>query len=70
MAQIQRSCGYALRPTLTIAEIERAVRLIKAQSPDCLVLVDNCYGEFTEAQEPAAVRTFPAQGAWGGGARP
>ena len=56
VAQIQRSCGYALRPTLTIAEIERAVKLIKGQSPTCLVLVDNCYGEFTEALEPPAVR--------------
>lgn len=56
MASIQRSCGYALRPTLSIAAIERAVRIIKEQSPDCIVAVDNCYGEFTEDREPCAVR--------------
>ena len=39
VAQIQRSCGYALRPTLTIAEIERATQLIKAQNPD----VSSCW---------------------------
>lgn len=55
MAHIQRSCGYALRPTLSIAEIGRAVQSIKAQDPNCLVLVDNCYGEFTEELEPCAV---------------
>lgn len=55
MASIQRSCGYALRPTLSIAAIERAVRIIKQQSPECIVAVDNCYGEFTEDREPCAV---------------
>ncbi|EIE20208.1 aluminum resistance [Coccomyxa subellipsoidea C-169] len=55
VASIQRSCGYALRPTLSIAAIERAVRIIKEQSPDCIVAVDNCYGEFTEDREPCAV---------------
>uniref|UniRef100_A0A383VT04 Uncharacterized protein n=1 Tax=Tetradesmus obliquus TaxID=3088 RepID=A0A383VT04_TETOB len=55
VAHIQRSCGYALRPTLTVAEIGRAVQIIKAQDPNALVLVDNCYGEFTEEQEPTAV---------------
>ena len=55
VALIQRSCGYALRPTLTIADIERAAALVKAQSAECVVAVDNCYGEFTEAREPCAV---------------
>ena len=55
MAQIQRSCGYALRPTLTIEEIERATKLIKAQNPQVIVVVDNCYGEFTDVCEPPAV---------------
>ena len=56
MALIQRSCGYALRPTLMVADIERAAALIKAQSAGrCVVAVDNCYGEFTEAREPCAV---------------
>ncbi|XP_024396260.1 uncharacterized protein [Physcomitrium patens] len=54
-ALIQRSCGYSWRKTLTVAEIERAIILIKAQNPDCVVLVDNCYGEFVETVEPTAV---------------
>jgi hypothetical protein len=55
VAHIQRSCGYALRPTLSVEEIGRAVEMIKAQDPTVLVLVDNCYGEFTEDREPCAV---------------
>ncbi len=55
VAHIQRSCGYALRPTLSVADIGRAVQIIKAQDPSVLVLVDNCYGEFTEELEPCAV---------------
>ena len=55
VALIQRSCGYALRPTLSIDAIQRAVQTIKGCSPQCAVLVDNCYGEFTETQEPCHV---------------
>ncbi|KAL3147567.1 hypothetical protein ABBQ38_014620 [Trebouxia sp. C0009 RCD-2024] len=55
VALIQRSCGYALRPTLDIAEIDMAVQVIKSQQPGCVVAVDNCYGEFTATQEPCAV---------------
>lgn len=55
VAHTQRSCGYALRPTLTVQEIGRAVQVIKDQDPSVLVLVDNCYGEFTEELEPTAV---------------
>lgn len=55
VALVQRSCGYALRPTLSVADIGRAVAAIKAQRPDVLVLVDNCYGEFTDVLEPPAV---------------
>ena len=52
---IQRSRGYAQRPTLTTELIGRAVGIIKRQRPDVAVFVDNCYGEFTEVIEPAAV---------------
>ncbi len=52
---IQRSRGYAQRPTLTVEQIGRAVAEIKAQRPDVAVFVDNCYGEFTETREPTAV---------------
>lgn len=54
-ALIQRSCGYSWRKTLTVSEIGRAITVIKAQNPSCVVLVDNCYGEFIEAVEPTAV---------------
>lgn len=49
---IQRSRGYAMRPTLSVAEVGRAVAALKAQRPDVAVFVDNCYGEFTETMEP------------------
>lgn len=55
VALVQRSCGYADRPTLALAEIAQVVRVVRAASPRCLVLVDNCYGEFTEPGEPCSV---------------
>jgi cystathionine beta-lyase family protein involved in aluminum resistance len=55
VAHIQRSCGYALRPTLSIANIEKAIEIIRRQDPNIIVTVDNCYGEFTEELEPPAV---------------
>ena len=58
VALIQRSCGYSLRPTLTIADLAKTVQVVKAADPECLVLVDNCYGEFTEQQEPGQVRVM------------
>ncbi|MBD0334151.1 MAG: aminotransferase class I/II-fold pyridoxal phosphate-dependent enzyme [Cyanobacteria bacterium Co-bin13] len=55
MVLIQRSCGYSWRPSLTIAEIEKIVALVKQQNPDTVCFVDNCYGEFIEDREPTAV---------------
>lgn len=49
---IQRSKGYASRPSLMIAEIEKVCRVIKKQFPDKIIFVDNCYGEFVETLEP------------------
>lgn len=49
---IQRSRGYAPRPSLSIAQCERAVRAVKRAAPSALVLVDNCYGELVEEREP------------------
>ena len=51
----QRSCGYSWRRSLTIADIERIVSLVKQQNPDTVCFVDNCYGEFVETREPTAV---------------
>ncbi|NMF83648.1 aminotransferase class I/II-fold pyridoxal phosphate-dependent enzyme [Nodosilinea sp. P-1105] len=55
LVHIQRSCGYSWRSTLTIAEIEEIIRIVKGQKPDVVCFVDNCYGEFLENQEPCAV---------------
>lgn len=52
---IQRSCGYDWRSSLAIADIARIVELVKAQNPNTICFVDNCYGEFVEACEPTAV---------------
>jgi cystathionine beta-lyase family protein involved in aluminum resistance len=52
---IQRSCGYSWRASLSIAEIERIIEIVKRQNPDTVCFVDNCYGEFVEDREPPAV---------------
>lgn len=52
---IQRSRGYSLRPSLTVAEVGEVVAAVKSVRPDVLCLVDNCYGEFAEEQEPTEV---------------
>lgn len=54
VAFIQRSKGYLDRPTLSVAEIGQIVSLVRENS-SALVMVDNCYGEFTEENEPPAV---------------
>ncbi len=55
VAYIQRSRGYAPRRALSVEEIGRIAEAVKAVSPDTAVVVDNCYGEFTETREPCAV---------------
>ena len=55
MVLIQRSCGYSWRPSLLVAEIAELCDQIKSLQSDCLIFVDNCYGEFVEAEEPTAV---------------
>ena len=53
---VQRSCGYALRPTLGIEDIARVVDMVRRHGPPgCVVAVDNCYGELTDVLEPCAV---------------
>ena len=52
---IQRSCGYSWRPSLSIADIEKIVYIVKQQNPHTVCFVDNCYGEFIETQEPTHV---------------
>ena len=55
MAYIQRSCGYSTRPSLSIKSIKRLCDTVKSVSPDTIIMVDNCYGEFVEKMEPTQV---------------
>jgi len=55
MVGIQRSKGYATRPSFTISEIEEMIRFVKGINSDVVVFVDNCYGEFVEELEPCHV---------------
>jgi len=55
VAYIQRSRGYSLRPSLTVEEIGVLAAAVKEVSPETLVLVDNCYGEFVDTVEPTSV---------------
>jgi len=52
---IQRSRGYADRPSFTIQKIQEMIRMVKEMKPEVIVFVDNCYGEFTEEYEPLHV---------------
>ena len=52
---IQRSKGYATRPSFSVAQIGELIAFCKEIKPDVTVMVDNCYGEFVEAQEPSDV---------------
>ncbi|AWB44884.1 hypothetical protein DCC85_12075 [Paenibacillus sp. CAA11] len=52
---IQRSRGYDWRSSFRVEQIAEMVRRVKAIKPDVIVFVDNCYGEFTEIQEPTEV---------------
>ncbi len=55
MVYIQRSKGYALRPSLRIKEIKEICDTVKPLSPDTIIMLDNCYGEFTEYETPMNV---------------
>ncbi|RJQ30757.1 MAG: hypothetical protein C4589_02465 [Peptococcaceae bacterium] len=52
MVFLQRSCGYRWRRPLTINQMREVIRFIKEIHPPVVVMVDNCYGEFVEAEEP------------------
>ncbi|NBJ91418.1 methionine gamma-lyase family protein [Parablautia muri] len=53
LVTIQRSKGYQTRPTFSVEQIGRLISLIKSIKPDVICMVDNCYGEFTQTQEPS-----------------
>ncbi len=55
LVTIQRSKGYATRPTLSVDRIGELISFIKNIKPDVICMVDNCYGEFVEEKEPLEV---------------
>ena len=74
LALIQRSRGYSMREPLTTSDIEKICAAVKAVNKNCVILVDNCYGEFVEAREPCEVGADLAAGSLikniGGGLAP
>lgn len=59
---VQRSRGYEWRNSLKISDIQALVKLVKEHRQDVLILVDNCYCEFTENNEPTSVGVDMAVG--------
>ncbi len=55
LVTIQRSKGYASRPTLSVERIGELIAFVKEIKPDVICMVDNCYGEFVEKREPLEV---------------
>lgn len=55
LVTIQRSKGYATRPTLSVARIKELIAFVKEIKPEVICMVDNCYGEFVEELEPGDV---------------
>ena len=55
LVTIQRSKGYATRPTLSVERIGQLIAFVKSIKPDLICMVDNCYGEFVETIEPSDV---------------
>ena len=71
---IQRSKGYATRPSYSVAQLEELIAFCKQCKPDVICMVDNCYGEFVETDEPTNVGADMAVGSLiknlGGGLAP
>ena len=55
LVTIQRSKGYATRPTFSVKQIGELIAFCKSVKPDVICMVDNCYGEFVELSEPSDV---------------
>ena len=72
--EIQRSMGYSTRKSLTIDKLEKVIKLIKKVSKDTIIMVDNCYCEFTEYKNPIQVGADVCVGSFiknlGGGIAP
>ncbi len=55
LVEIQRSRGYSSRKSLTIQKIEKIISAIRSVNKDVIIMIDNCYGELVEKQEPGHV---------------
>ncbi len=55
LVSIQRSKGYATRPSFSVKQIGELIAFVKSIKPDLICMVDNCYGEFVETIEPSDV---------------
>ncbi len=55
MVYLQRSRGYSLRHTISVDEIEKVCEIVHRVNNRAIVMVDNCYGEFTERKEPTEI---------------
>lgn len=55
LVEFQRSTGYSHRRAFTIEELEKAMAFVRARAPEAILMVDNCYGEFTDRREPIEV---------------
>ena len=55
MVTIQRSKGYATRPSFSVKQIGELIAFVKNIRPDVICMIDNCYGEFVETKEPSDV---------------
>lgn len=55
MLYIQRSRGYTSRESLSVEKIEKLIKFVREFDKKIIIMVDNCYGEFVEKQEPTEV---------------
>ncbi len=53
--EIQRSRGYSLRKSITLDKIEKAIKEIRKVNNTAIIMIDNCYGEFTNKIEPSNI---------------
>lgn len=54
LVTVQRSKGYQTRPSFSVTQINELIEFIRGIKPEVVIMVDNCYGEFTEREEPKA----------------
>ena len=55
LIEIQRSRGYSLRSSITIDKMEKVIKAIREVNNEVIIMVDNCYGEFTNKIEPSQI---------------